>query len=134
MKRTYYCPKCRAVLNPNVKIILTALRSDKHGLVLLSPQPGNYKAIIADDLPLTDGDLVEFHCPVCTTLLTAAHDENLAGLDFRFSTGLEGKVFFSRRYGEHATYFVTDEAVRSYGEHTPDSGGLNFFGAGQDSW
>ncbi len=134
MKRTYYCPKCRAVLNPNVKIILAAYRREKRGLVLLSPQPGNYRAIVSNDLPLGDGDLVEFHCPVCSVLLTAGHDENLAGLAFRFSTGLEGKVFFSRRYGEHATYFVTNEDVRSYGEHVADSGGLNFFGAGRDDW
>jgi hypothetical protein len=134
MKRTYSCPQCRAVLNPNVKIIVAAYRRDKRGLVLLSPQPGNYQAIISGDLPLKQGDLVEFHCPVCSYLLTTSHDENLAGLDFRFSTGLEGKVYFSRRYGEHATYFVAADDVRSYGEHKADQGGVNFFGAGGDDW
>jgi hypothetical protein len=134
MKRTYLCPECRAVLNPNVKIILAAYRQDLRGLVLLSPQPGNYQAIISDDLPLGQGDLVQFHCPVCSHLLTAKHDENLAGLAFRFSTGLEGKVYFSRRYGEHATYFVADDDVRSYGEHQAEIGGVNYFGAGGDRW
>jgi hypothetical protein len=134
MKRLYFCPQCSATLNPNVKIILSAFRHDKRGLVLLSPQPGNYKAIITDDLPLKQGDLVEFHCPVCSGLLTASHDENLAGLEFRFSTGLEGKVYFSRRYGEHATYFIANDDIRSYGEHQADSGGPNFFGAGGDRW
>ncbi len=133
MKRNYFCPKCRAVLNPNVKIILAAYRTNKRGLVLLSPQPGNYQAIVSDELPLSAGDLVEFHCPVCSELLTANHDENLVGLAFRFTTGLQGKVFFSRRYGEHATYFVTDDDVQSYGEHVADSG-LNYFGAGKDTW
>ena len=134
MKRSYYCPECRAVLNPNVKVILAAYRSETRGLVLLSPQPGNYQAIISDDLPMRAGDLVEFHCPVCGHLLTASHDENLAEMDFRFSTGLEGKVYFSRRYGEHATYFVASDDVRAFGEHVNDSGGVNFFGAGGDSW
>jgi hypothetical protein len=134
MKRVYFCPQCRAILNPNVKVILAAYRQDKRGLVLLSPQPGNYQAIITEDLPLRQGDLVEFHCPVCSHLLTASHDENLAGMDFRFSTGLEGKVYFSRRYGEHATYFVANDDVRSYGEHVAEQGGVNFFGAGGEDW
>jgi len=134
MKRVYFCPECRAVLNPNVKIVLAAYRHDKRGLVLFSPQPGNYQAIISDAMPLGQGDLVEFHCPVCSHLLTASHDENLAGMDFRFSTGLEGKVYFSRRYGEHATYFVANDDVRSYGEHVAAQSGVNFFGAGGDDW
>jgi hypothetical protein len=133
MKRTYLCPKCSAVLNPNVKIVLAAVRHERRGLVLLSPQPGNYQAIVPEDLGLRDGDLVEFHCPVCGVLLTTSHDDNLAGLCFRFSTGLEGKVYFSRRYGEHATFFVADDEVRTYGEHaSAQHTGVNFFGAGGD--
>jgi len=135
MKRTYLCPACEAVLNPNVKIILAACRHDQRGLVLLSPQPGNYQAIVAEDLDLQPGDLVEFHCPVCGALLTSSSDENLASLRFRFSTGLEGRVLFSRRYGEHATYFVADDGVRAYGEHAPaQPDGVNYFGAGGESW
>ncbi|MFH1465573.1 MAG: hypothetical protein ABIO70_14395 [Pseudomonadota bacterium] len=135
MKRTYFCPKCAAVLNPNVKIVLAAVRHEHRGLVLLSPQPGNYQAIVPDDLGLRGGDLVEFHCPVCAAPLTASHDENLAGLRFRFSTGLEGKVYFSRRFGEHATFFVADDEVKTYGEHAAtQQGGVNFFGAGGEDW
>ncbi len=134
MKRNYACPRCKANLNPNVKIILTAYRREQRGLVLLSPQPGNYKAIVSDEFPLQRGDMVEFHCPVCSALLTSRHDENLARLDFRFATGLAGKVYFSRRYGEHATYFVTEESIRSYGENAAEYNGLNFFGAGLDAW
>lgn len=133
-KRTYTCPRCQANLNPNVKIILAAARGERRGLVLLSPQPGNYKAIGTDELGLQSGDLVEFRCPVCNAGLTASHDENLASLDFRFSTGLTGKVFFSRRYGEHATYFVTNDEIRSYGDAALDESSRNFFGAGGDGW
>lgn len=133
MKRTYRCPKCQAVLNPNVKIVLAARRLERRGLVLLSPQPGNYQAIVPPDLGLQHGDLVEFHCPVCGARLTAPHDENLAVLDFRFSTGLAGRVLFSRRYGEHATYFVADDEVKTYGEHAPGQQ-VNFFGVGGERW
>jgi len=132
MRRTYSCPRCQATLNPNVKVILTAVRGSGRGLVLLSPQPGNYSAIVPEDLPIQPGDLVEFRCPVCNALLTSEENENLAMLRFRFSTGLQGVVLFSRRYGEHATYFVSDDEVRSYGEDLGQGPGMNFFGAGQD--
>ncbi|MBN1336773.1 MAG: hypothetical protein JXB39_12515, partial [Deltaproteobacteria bacterium] len=108
MKRTYSCPRCQATLNPNVKVILSAVRDGRRGLVLLSPQPGNYNAIVPEDLGIEPGDLVEFRCPVCNALLTSSENENLALLRFRFSTGLQGTVLFSRRYGEHATYFISD--------------------------
>lgn len=132
MKRTYSCPRCQATLNPNVKVILTAVRGNRRGLILLSPQPGNYNAIVPEDLPIAAGDLVEFHCPVCNALLTSPENENLAALRFRFSTGLQGTVLFSRRYGEHATYFISDDEVRTYGDDLGGGAGLNFFGVGQE--
>ena len=45
MKNLFVCPHCQSVLNPNVKILLVASYGKKRGLVLLSPQPGNYKFI-----------------------------------------------------------------------------------------
>lgn len=130
MKRNYFCPKCQSLLNPNVKIVLTAQKDRAQGLILFSPQPGNYDAIVPDDLRLQPGDLVEFRCPVCGTDLTSSRNPNLAEIGFRFASGDEGRVGFSRRYGEQATYFVTQEDVKTYGEHAGLYGGMNYFGAG----
>jgi hypothetical protein len=132
MKRSYSCPRCQATLNPNVKVILTAVSAGRRGLVLLSPQPGNYNAIMSEELPIQVGDLVEFRCPVCNALLTSGENENLAALRFRFSTGLQGTVLFSRRYGEHATYFISDDEVRTYGDDLGQGASVNFFGVGKD--
>jgi hypothetical protein len=132
MNRRYFCPQCHANLNPNVKIILMARRTGEQGLILLSPQPGNYEVIVADELRLQSGDLVEFHCPVCSTSITSNHDETMAKLVLRLATGAEGKVYFARRFGEHATYFVVDDEVQSFGENAMPQGHLNFFGSGQD--
>jgi hypothetical protein len=131
MKRTYYCPKCQATLNPSVKIILTATHEGKSGIVLLSPQPGNYRAIIPEELKLGRGDLVEFRCPVCNADLTSDADPRMAHLRFRFSTGTSGYVEFARRFGEHATYFVTEQSIRSFGPDAEEQG-FNFFGAGHE--
>jgi len=132
MKRTYTCPKCQSILNPNVKIILTAIVKKMRGMILFSPNPGNYTAILPKDITPKKGDKVEFRCPVCGVELTSKINENLAEINFHLENGLEGKVKFSRLYGEQATYFVTDENVRSYGENAGAYGNMNFFGESLD--
>ena len=130
MKRTYFCLKCRATLNPNVKLILTMAKGRRRSLILLSPRPGDYSIILPDDVTLRRGDEVEFFCPACGAPLRSEINEHLTEIGFRLEDGTRGRVNFSRRYGEHATYFVTKELVRSYGENATIYGDANFFGAG----
>lgn len=130
MKRVYFCPACNATLNPSVKVILTAVKDQRPGLILLSSQPGNYAVIAADELDLHPGDLLDLRCPACGKSLTSRVNDNLAEIGFRLSNGLDGRAHFSRRVGEHATFFITSEDVRSYGENADTYSNLNFFGAG----
>ena len=130
MKRTYFCPDCQATLNPNVKLILAMATGKRRSLILFSPQPGNYRVILPDDVTLRPGDEVDFFCPACGMNLRSAVNTHLAELGFRLEDGTRGHLHFSRKYGEHATYFVTKEKVRSYGDHAEIYGDANFFGAG----
>lgn len=130
MKRTYHCPHCGATLNPNVKVILTAVGGGARGLILMSPQPGNYDAIIPAELGLVEGQLVDFSCPVCRHDLACTDEPRLAEVAFRRTSGAAGRVRFSRKFGERATFVITGEEVRSYGENAAEYGGMNFFGAG----
>ena len=50
MKRSYLCPKCDGVLNPNIKIILKTERAGRAALLLFSPQPGNYDVIVSPNV------------------------------------------------------------------------------------
>lgn len=127
-KTIYFCPKCQATLNPNVKIILSSRKGDVHGLILMSPRPGEYDAIAAGELMLANGDRVDFYCPLCRADLTSRVDDNLAELGMRTTDGAEGRVDFSRVYGEHATYLVMRGEVRRYGSHADQYTGRNFFG------
>ncbi|NOZ01830.1 MAG: hypothetical protein GXP54_08070 [Deltaproteobacteria bacterium] len=131
MRREYFCPHCGATLNPNIKIILLISNGDQKGLVLASPQPGDYELIVPRELTLKNGDLVTIECAVCGADLKSNVDEKLAKVGFRDSTGEGGHVDFSRVFGEHATYFVTRESVQSYGEHADVYHGRNFFGEGR---
>jgi len=129
MRRTYFCPHCGGRLNPNVKIILRAERRGRKALLLFSPQPGNYDVICPDEFRIKKGDVVEFSCPICGHGLGSRRGEGMAEIRVVNPGGEEGKVYFSRQYGHHETYFVTEEDIRSYGEHSaPD--GMNFWGAG----
>jgi predicted RNA-binding Zn-ribbon protein involved in translation (DUF1610 family) len=132
MKRTYFCPKCKATLNPNVKIILTMAKGKRRNLILLSPRPGDYSVIIPPDVSLRHGDEVEFLCPACGMSLRSEANPHLAEIGFQLEDGTRGRVDFSRRRGERATYFVTKERVRAYGEDAAAYGAANFFGAGGD--
>jgi hypothetical protein len=131
MKRTYLCPHCKAILNPSTKIILRAELEGKRGLFLFSPRPGNYDVIIPDGFRLRQKDSIGFSCPVCSRDLTSVHDPALAEIRFNASGGSSGTVAFSRVFGQHASYFITAEHVRSYGEHAADRG-VNFWGEGPE--
>ena len=132
MKRTYYCLACGANLNPNVKIVMTLIKEGVRGLALFSPIPGNYKIILSDELTFRDGDVIDVHCPVCGVAMSSDVSPMLARVGFRRSDGTTGWADFSRKWGEQATFYVTDERVRSYGDNAELYGTLNFFGAGHD--
>lgn len=129
MKRSYHCPKCNGILNPNVKIILKTERAGRSALLLFSPQPGNYHVIVPESFPLKKHDEVRFSCPLCASDLTSRHDPAMAEIRFATPGGQGGIVVFSRVFGHEETYFVTKEEARSYGKHAA-SEGINFWGVG----
>ncbi len=124
--RNYLCPFCNAHLNPREYIVLRCEFNDRRALVLLSPAPGDYGAIIANDFPLEPNDIVVFSCPVCSHELQSSRDPLMAELCFK-SDDAAGTVVFSRITGHQATYFVSDSAVHCFGEHA-DANGVNFWG------
>ena len=133
MKRYYSCPHCEAILNPDAKIILGVEKKGEKGkrrLILFSPRPGDYSAVLAPDLALTDGDRVEFHCPLCAGDLVSPRGEEWAEINFRTSgkSEIEGEALFSTTFGRHATCFITKEEQRWYGEDAQEN--LHFWESG----
>ena len=128
MKRIYSCPRCGAVLNPSVKIILRAQLKGQKGLFLFSPKPGNYDVFTPSGFSMKKGDQVEFQCPVCAEDLTSQRGKGWAEIRFQLSPSAAGTVVFSKVFSRHATYFITEEDVRWYGEDAQET--VNFWGAG----
>ena len=131
MKNVYACPHCHAVLNPNVKILLTMGCRRKKGLILLSPQLGNFKHICDPEIEdcLDEGSAVQFFCPVCTTDLTSPLNKKFARLHLLRPGNKPKLVEFSRVYGQHATFIISEQEVSAFGEDADQVGPTNFFGA-----
>ncbi len=131
MKKKFVCSHCQGVLNPNVKILLIADTGKAKGLVLISPQPGNYKYLCDDSMEahLHTGETIAFSCPLCHANLTSAADDSLAVLELHVGSHAPRRVEFSRVFGTHATFIIGEEDVDAYGEDADGYDPMNFFGA-----
>ena len=130
MKSVYGCPHCNSVLNPSVKVLLVVKYKKKQGMILLSPQPGNFKFICDKSVEevVKPGSQVTFYCPVCSADLTSPGNKKFAELCVLDPNGHCRKVEFSRQYGTHATYIVDGDEVTAYGDDADDFNSTNFFG------
>ena len=131
MKNLFLCPHCQAVLNPNVKILLVVRYRKKQGMILLSPQPGNYNIIWDNNVleGVKEGSTLTFCCPVCGDELTSPADKKFAFLHLERPGQDLKRVEFCRIYGKHATFIVDGENVTSYGDDVDHFDNTNFFGA-----
>lgn len=131
MKSVYGCPHCETVLNPSVKVLLVARYGKKKGMILLSPQPGNFKFICDKTLQesIKPGATVTFFCPVCGADLTSPGNKKFTELWLLDPNGNRRKVEFSRVYGTHATFVIDGSEVTAYGDDADDFNETNFFGA-----
>ncbi len=131
MKNTFVCPHCQGVLNPNVKILLVAAGKRRKGLILLSPQPGNYKFLCDSSFKdaFRPGDTINFSCPLCAGDLASAKNPKFAQLELHTPSHSPRRVEFSRIFGTHATFIIDGGEVTSYGENAGESDEKNFFGA-----
>jgi hypothetical protein len=126
----YRCPHCEAILNPGTKVILRISRGRKKALILLSPKVGNYTVILPDDFQLRDGERGSFHCPVCHGELKSPANAQFGEVLRDRPDGGFDRVAFHRTFGKHATFVVTEEEVRAFGEDAVQYRAGNFFGAG----
>ena len=131
MKNIYACPHCQTVLNPSVKILLVVQYKKKKGMILLSPQPGNFRFICDSELQesMKPGALVNFSCPVCSSDLTSTQDNKFVELALLSPGRKSRRVEFSRQFGKQATLIIDGDEVAMFGRDVEDSAGKNFFGA-----
>ena len=116
MAVTYLCQHCRAAINAQNNIVLSAKTKNEKGLIFLHEELGNYTSIHSATLKVKEGDVVDVFCPVCHESLNVPDKDTLAKF-IRLNEDLnEEFIVISRKYGEKITFKIDNEKnVETYG-------------------
>ena len=119
------CPRCRGHLKVGDHVVFLVKNKKKQkGLILLHAEIGNYSSIRHHSFMIEKGEGLEFCCPLCHASLASDIDTNLVYVRMVTEAGEEKEVYFSRISGEHSTFQVEGDTVKSTGEH---AGRYTFF-------
>ena len=125
----FLCPKCHEHLRVGDHLIFRVRNSRKQsGLLLLSPQIGNYSSLKNPDFNTEPGETLEFFCPVCCSPLRSEIHPNLAYVIMEEVSGKQYDVYFSQILGEHSTYKTDGDSLHLAGE---DAGRYTYFKVGE---
>ncbi len=118
----FLCPHCRGHLRVSNSIIfLTKTTKGKSGLLLISPELGDYSIKMHPSYnDFEEGEVVNFICPICYENLDAEeYDKNLAKVIMQEDGGEESVIVFSKIVGERCTFKIDKGGIKTYGK---DSG------------
>jgi hypothetical protein len=129
MKNDYICPSCRGHLKVKNSVIFAARREDGVcGLLLLSPELGDYSVRKHRSFDLKEGEKTDLYCPIChADLMAKNYNSNLARIIRINEFGDEEVILISEIVGERCTYVIHGKKVDRFGEHA-----TNYFGAGTE--
>ncbi len=127
MERNYYCPFCHGQLYVNERIIFSILNEQgQKGLVLLTPDLGDYRAMKHPSFKITEGEHLDFFCPICHKNLIVEKNDHKFTRVMMQDTGEEYEILFSQIAGERSTYLIGDHSFRAFGEDAEEF--TNFWG------
>ncbi len=117
MNTKFFCPHCKGILSVNNQIVFTVKKGSKQGLLFLSPHLGDYSVWHHPEFHMQEGEIFNFHCPICMADLSVRGHNNLAALRME-EDGKSYTVVFSQVKGEHCTYKISEGSIEaSFGEH-----------------
>ncbi len=119
MNNDFLCPHCDGYLTPRENIVFSVkTESGKVGIILLSPELGNYSVIRHESIALEEGEKVSVYCPICHADLALQDEkENLVRIIYEDPQHKRHDLIFSGIFGEKCTYKITEGEVESFGEH-----------------
>jgi hypothetical protein len=124
----FICPKCKEYIRVGDHLIFKVKNSKKQsGILLLSPQIGNYTSVKHPTFKIVRGESLDFYCPLCNNSLKSDIHENLAHVIMQDVKGKSFDVYFSQIAGEHSTYETDGDSVHAAGE---DAGRYTYFKIG----
>jgi uncharacterized protein YbaR (Trm112 family) len=127
MVKSFHCPFCHGQLYINERIILSAKTdSQQSGLILLTPDFGDYRVLKHPAFKIEIGEHVDFYCPICHSNLIVEKDGKKFTRVMMLDVGEEYEVMFSQIAGEKATYVIGEKTIKAYGDDA--DGNTNFWG------
>ena len=118
MKQNFICPRCKGYLDVADYIILSAQNKNGNaGLILFSPELGNYTTQRNSNFVINEGEKYEFFCPLCKEKLAADIHDNLSNVIMIDEDKSEYQILFSKIAGEQSTYKIVGESTEIYGDH-----------------
>jgi len=113
---SFYCPECKSRLDTNGVIHLKTQRlNGDQGDIFLSTTFGNYGYKHDPDVEFEMGELIEFSCHSCNSLLHSVIKPDFVNMIMRVESQFDFEILFSRKAGIQKTYVVTEDGVESYG-------------------
>jgi len=124
----FICPKCKEHIRVGDHLVFKVKNSKKQsGILLLSPQIGNYTNVKHPTFKIVQGEFLDFYCPLCSNSLKSDIHQNLAHVIMQDVKGKSFNVNFSQIAGEHSTYETGGDSVHAAGE---DAGRYTYFKIG----
>lgn len=118
MNNDFICPKCEGYLVVGGSVILSiSMQSGLRGLILLSPELGNYAKVSSPHVKIENGEMLDYHCPICHAKLAASDvHPRLVRLIMIDDKSKRHEIFFSGIVGEHCTYKISENVYEKFGE------------------
>jgi len=127
MERNFYCPFCHGQLYINERIVFSTQKEDgQKGLILLTPDLGDYRALKHPSYHIKEGEHLDFFCPICHKNLIVEKGNKKLTRVMMMETGEEYEVLFSQIAGERSTYVIGDHSFHAFGEDAQEY--TNFWG------
>lgn len=129
MEKSFHCPFCHGQLFVNERILLSACTdSGRRGLILLTADLGDYRAMKHPDFKILEGEHVDFFCPICNSNLIVEKSGKKFTHIMMLEAGEECEVLFSQIAGEKATYVIGEKSFKTFGNDVDEN--PNFWGVG----
>jgi len=118
MKTHFICPGCKGYLDVGDQIVLAAItQNNDAGLILLSPELGNYTVKTNLLFKINIGEKYDFYCPVCHEKLATDLHDNLSRVILVDENNINYEILFSKIAGEKSTYKIVGESLEIFGDH-----------------
>ena len=121
MEIDYLCPYCNGHLSINNCVVFSAkTRDNKAGLISLHPEIGDYTVQKHPGFEFSEGDELEFYCPICHKDLSSGVHGKLVKVTMVDERQNEFDVLFSKIAGQKSTYKIIGETMEIFGDDSAE--------------